>query len=114
LIAARAGAVRAVVCDGAFHDIGTPADYVRASRALNSSAATIVGARARIAPSARVVRSILWDDVAVGAEAIVEDCILGDAVEIPPGEIYRRAAIVRRPHSTELVIEPIDDAVGVP
>jgi NDP-sugar pyrophosphorylase family protein len=109
LIAERPGSVRAVVCSGAFHDIGTPADYVRASQALAaSSAADAIGARAEIAPSARIARSILWDDVTVGERCDLEDCIVTDGVTIAPGSVHRSVAIVQRPGTSEIVTEPIE------
>ena len=41
------------------------------------------------------MRSLLWDDVSVGEEARLEDCIVGDGVTIPAGSTFRRRAIVR-------------------
>ncbi len=41
-----------------------------------------------------MVRSLLWDDVSIGEEARLEDCIVGDGVAIPAGSVFRRRAIV--------------------
>jgi len=113
------GAVRGFVCDAAFWDVGTPADYWQTSsafarsvdedsrvghhgsdatmtRAQRENTSSTVGARARIDPSARVTRSILWDDVEVGAAAVVDECIVTDGMSIPPRAEYRRAMLVRR------------------
>jgi mannose-1-phosphate guanylyltransferase len=54
---------------------------------------TMIGARARIDATARVAQSILWDDVEVGAGAVVEDCIVADRVRIAPGARYRAEVI---------------------
>jgi ADP-glucose pyrophosphorylase len=48
-----------------------------------------------IDPSARVTGSILWDAVEIGAEAVIDECIVTDGVRVPPGSVYRRAVIVR-------------------
>jgi NDP-sugar pyrophosphorylase family protein len=97
-MAARPGAVRGFVSDAAFYDVGTVADYWRTSDAFATSegaASSGAGHRARIDASARVTRSILWDDVEVGADAMVDECILTDGVVVPPGATYRRAVVVR-------------------
>jgi mannose-1-phosphate guanylyltransferase len=119
LMARSPGSVRGLVCDAAFWDVGTPADYWWTSRAFarpvasddraghRSSGATstsdaredtssTVGQRARIDPAARVLRSILWDDVEVGAGALVDECIVTDGAAIAPHAEYRRAILVRR------------------
>jgi mannose-1-phosphate guanylyltransferase len=102
LIRRRAGSVRAVPFDSSFLDIGTPADYLATSLALAGAEppagtpqpAALVGARARIAPSARLIRTILWDDVEVGSEASLTDCIVADGVRVPAGIRCHRRAIV--------------------
>ena len=96
LIASRPGSVRAAISDAAFYDVGTPADYWRTSRAFAASPeASTVGQRGRIEPSARVTRSILWDDVDVGAGAVLDECIVADGVRVPAGASHRRAILVR-------------------
>jgi mannose-1-phosphate guanylyltransferase len=102
LIRERPGSVRAVAFDVPFVDIGTPADYLAASLALAGAAETervvlpspFAGARTTIAPSARVVRTILWDDVVVGDDASLTDCIIADGVSVPPGVRWQRQAVV--------------------
>jgi carbonic anhydrase/acetyltransferase-like protein (isoleucine patch superfamily) len=46
-------------------------------------------------PSARVTRSELWDDVTVGAGAVLTECVVADGVEVPAGAVYTRCALVR-------------------
>lgn len=122
LIAERPGSVRGFVCAADFWDVGTVTDYWRTSWAFESaSSAPALRATARpsspdsgpakptrarvldarrpgqtpvIDPSARVTRSILWDDVEIGAEAVIDECIVTDGVRVPPRSIYRRAVIV--------------------
>jgi mannose-1-phosphate guanylyltransferase len=98
LIASRAGAVGGFVCDAEFWDVGTTADYWRTSQAfIGRSAADgpTRGRGTRIDDTARVTRSILWDDVDVGRDAVVDECIVTDGVVIPDGAEYRRAVIIR-------------------
>jgi len=98
LIASRPGSVRAYISDAAFWDVGTVADYWRTSEAFAASApagAAGVPHRAQIDPSARVTRSILWDDVVVQTGAILDECIVTDGVVVPPGREYHRAVLLR-------------------
>jgi mannose-1-phosphate guanylyltransferase len=98
LLADRPGSIRGFVCDASFVDIGTIADYVRTSHALDTSSAggITAGRNTQIAPTARVTRSILWDDVQVGDGCVLDECIVTDGVRIPSGATHRRSAIVRR------------------
>jgi mannose-1-phosphate guanylyltransferase len=97
------GCIRAYRCRASFVDIGTPADYLAASLALTAAdqpdtmpdrPSPLVGSGARIAASARLDRTILWDDVEVGADARLSECIAADGVRIPPGVRWSRRAIV--------------------
>lgn len=99
LMAARRGSVMGFVCDAAFHDIGTPADLLQTS--LDFAARDgrpdhpRWGHRVHVAASARVSRSVLWDDVTVGEQAHLDECVVADGVTIPAGASYRRCAIAR-------------------
>jgi mannose-1-phosphate guanylyltransferase len=92
LMARERGAVRGFVSDASFWDVGTTADYWNTSWTFGHGE-DHRGARAQIDPSARVTRSILWDDVTVGAEAVLEECVVTDRVSIPPRSTYRRAIL---------------------
>ena len=102
LIRARPGSVRAVAVDATFSDIGTPADYLATSMAFAGGAAetplalpsVLAGARVTIAPSARLVRTVLWDDVEVGEGASLNECVVADRVRVPPGVRWTRLAVV--------------------
>jgi mannose-1-phosphate guanylyltransferase len=99
LIAANPRSIRAFMVDGTqFLDIGTVADYVRTTETMAAAEGTdpwaFRGRNARIAPSARVTRSIVWDDVTIGEGASVDGCVLTDGVTIPPGATFSNSAIV--------------------
>jgi NDP-sugar pyrophosphorylase family protein len=102
LIRERPGSVRALTVDASFVDIGTPADYLAASLALAGAAdverialpSPLVGARTTIAPSARLVRTILWDDVEVGDRASLTGCVVADGVRVPPGVQWEDLCVV--------------------
>jgi len=103
LIARSPGAVCGFVSDAAFFDVGTVDDYRRTHDAFAADAAArsaaestpSVGRGTTIDPSARVTRSILWDDVQVAAGAVLDTCIVTDGVIVPAGAAYSRAVLVR-------------------
>jgi mannose-1-phosphate guanylyltransferase len=99
LMRARPGSVRGFVSTASFQDIGTPADLLQTSLALAAqhgrAGCPAPGDRVTIAPDACVERSVLWDDVAVGAGAEVRECVLADGVRISAGAVFERCAIVR-------------------
>ena len=91
------GAVRGFVSDAEFWDVGTVEDYWRTSTAFaerGGMADLGVGRGSRIDPSARITRSILWDDVQIGAEAVIEDCILTDGVRVAAGAVHRGETLI--------------------
>jgi len=96
VMAANPSAVRGVVCAAEFFDVGTVEDYRRTSQAFahrEGRAGSTVGLRSRIHPSARVVDSILWDDVEVGADAVIEECIVTDGASVAAGTVHHRRVI---------------------
>lgn len=98
LIAARPGSVRGIVREAAFWDVGTVSDYWRTSLALMSRSRPEREWRGRnvhVDDSARIARSILWDDIEIGAGAVLEECIVTDGVKVPSGAAYRRSVLVR-------------------
>lgn len=100
LMASRAGSVRGFVSDAAFQDIGTPADLLQTSLDLAAADGRIDcprwGRNPQVAPDARVTRSVLWDDVTVGAGAVLTECVVADGVHIPESAVFTRCAIVQR------------------
>ena len=110
LIAAQPDAVRAVISDAAFYDVGTPADYWRTSQAFAAAegrAFSSAGRGTHIDASARVTDSILWDDVEVGAAAQLDDCIVTDGARVPPGASHRREILVRGDDGA-LLVSPLN------
>lgn len=109
LMAQRPGSVIGFVSDATFQDIGTPADLLETSLELAAAAGRkdrpAWGVRVQVAASARVTRSLLWDDVTIGDGVEVHECIVGDGVTVADGARYERCAIV----STEsgLIVEKI-------
>jgi NDP-sugar pyrophosphorylase family protein len=98
LIAAQPGAVRGFLCAAEFWDVGTVEDYWRTSQAFagRASAASSSTARPpRIDASARVTRSILWDDVVVESGAAIDECIVTDGVHVRAGASHQRAVLIR-------------------
>lgn len=91
------GKIRGLVSQAAFQDVGTPADYLRTClevAAAEHKPSTAIGARARIAPSARLTRTVVWEDVEVGARAELIDCVVADGVVIPPSARFAGSALV--------------------
>ena len=98
LIRQQPGSVRGFVSDAEFWDVGTIEDYWRTSTVLatrNDMADLGVGRGCHVDRSARIARSILWDDVQVGAEAVIEDCILTDGVHVEAGAVHRGEILIR-------------------
>lgn len=81
----QAGAIRLFRTNAEFFDIGTPADYLSTALAIaeRDHARGVGGVRSRIAPDARIERSVLWDDVVIGQGALVKECVVADRVEVP-------------------------------
>ena len=52
------------------------------------------GRNNQIAPSARVVDSVLWDNVEVSDGARIERAVLADNVRIEAGEVIENAVVV--------------------
>jgi NDP-sugar pyrophosphorylase family protein len=108
LIAANPRAIAAHVSTASFLDIGTPRDYLETTLALaDAEGAHLIGNSARIDSSAMLARTVLWDDVTVGSEARLYDCVVADGAHIPDGASFSRCAIVaaagRPPRADERV-----------
>jgi NDP-sugar pyrophosphorylase family protein len=94
LIRTRPGSVRAFCSDAAFWDVGTAADYLRTASAFAAGGAAVAHS-VRIDPTAKLLGSVLWDDVDVGAGAVLEACIVTDGVSVPAGAAYRQSVLTR-------------------
>jgi NDP-sugar pyrophosphorylase family protein len=100
LMADRPGCIAGFVSNAAFWDIGTVADYINTSSALSKT--ETAGARSalphrtvHVDPSADVRGSILWDDISIGQDATVVDCIVNDRVSVPAGTAYQRSILIQ-------------------
>jgi NDP-sugar pyrophosphorylase family protein len=95
LIAQNPRSIAAHVSRASFLDIGTPLDCLETCLAMaEAEGPRLIGARPRIAHSAVITRTAVWDDVTVHNGAQLTDCILGDGAEIPEGARFERCAIV--------------------
>jgi mannose-1-phosphate guanylyltransferase len=101
LIRDRPGSIRAFRCGASFVDIGTPADYLATCLRLAAAESRgpalpspLVGARTAIAATASLDRTVLWDDVEVGSDARLTECIVADGVRVPAGVRWTRRAVV--------------------
>jgi len=97
LIAARPGSIRGFVSEAVFHDIGTVADYWKSSFTIAGSPDVRgwQGRDVQVGRDTRVNRSIIWDNVRIGAGSVLDECIVTDGVEVPAGTAYRRTILLR-------------------
>lgn len=95
LIAERRGSVRAFRCACEYLDIGTPSDYLTTSLhiATREGGETLIGARTRVHESARLDRSVLWDDVVIEADVMLRECIVTDGVTVPADTSWHGVSI---------------------
>jgi NDP-sugar pyrophosphorylase family protein len=112
LIAADRRSIAGYISQASFLDIGTPHDCLETSLALAATeGARFIGARVQIGDSAVLVRSLVWDDVTVGARAHLHECIVADGTRIPDDARYERCAIVnaggRAPRDGERIDGPL-------
>jgi mannose-1-phosphate guanylyltransferase len=109
LIASRPGSVGGFVMDAEFFDVGTVEDYWKTTGAFeqkDADSGSSWGHAAAIDPTAHVADSILWDDVEVGAGAVVQRCIVTDGVRVPPNAVYRETILLMRDGVLEAVPMP--------
>jgi len=83
LAAAHPGSVRAFRTQASFVDIGTPSDYLETSLTLAAREGIDTSAGAEISPTARIERTVLWDDVIVEDGAMLKECVVTDGVRVP-------------------------------
>jgi NDP-sugar pyrophosphorylase family protein len=105
LLRTRPGSVRAFRCDARFWDVGTVSDYLETSRAFSSNGLE-TGRRTHVDPTARLHQCVLWDDVEVGADADLTECIATDHARVPAGARYERSILQQR--GDELVVTRIE------
>jgi NDP-sugar pyrophosphorylase family protein len=99
LIAQRPGSVRGFVCSASFWDLGNVSDYwstTWAFAAREHQVDNVIGRRVDVAETARLSRSLVWDDVIVSDRAVIDGCVITDGVRVPAGAIYRDAILMRK------------------
>lgn len=96
LLAENPRAICAYVSNATFQDIGTPADYLRTSLDLAAIEGDRLsqGARVRVAPSATLTNTAVWDDVTIGPGARLDASIVCDGASVPAGAHYERCVIL--------------------
>lgn len=101
LIAENRRAIAAHVIEARFRDVGTPADYLQTALDLSAVEGDRLVSQSgvRIHTSARVQRTAIWENVTIGAEARLDECIVCDGAHVPDGSSFRRCAIA--PHLGE-------------
>lgn len=87
--------IAAHVTDSEWFELSTIPRYLDISLAMLGGKENCIGAGCRIAPSASVRDSVLWDDVTVSENVKLYRTIIADGVTVEAGEHYENAAIVR-------------------
>jgi NDP-sugar pyrophosphorylase family protein len=88
-------AVAGFVSDASFQDIGMPGDCLATSLALaREEGDQLISPRARVEPTAVLENTAVWDDVEIGADAHLVECIVADGARVPEGMALRRCAVI--------------------
>lgn len=87
--------IAAHVTDSDWFELSTIPRYLDISLAMLGGKENCIGAGCRIATSAIVRDSVLWDDVTVSENVKLYRTIIADGVTVEAGEHYENAAIVR-------------------
>jgi NDP-sugar pyrophosphorylase family protein len=124
LLGAGPATIAAFVADAEFHDIGTPAHYLDTSLAIARRSGLAPhplvgdippGERCRVAPTARLTRTVLWDDVTIEDGVVLTECIVADGVRVPAGARWtRRILVPARAVSPGPEDEPAGDLLVAP
>lgn len=95
LIARQPGSIRIFETTAEFFDIGTPADYLETSLRIGDREGRAPSNHpgVRIDDSARVERSVLWDDVVVEAGSMLRECVVTDGVRVPADTSWHGVSI---------------------
>jgi NDP-sugar pyrophosphorylase family protein len=97
LIRENPRAIAAHIAEAMFDDVGSPADYLNTSLRLAASEGDrlVSGTNVSIDATASVRGTAVWDDVRIGANARLDECIVCDRVAVPDDATFTRCAIVR-------------------
>src|SRR4029079_15475324 len=94
LLAREPGAIRGFVTNARFWDIGTVADYWQTSWSWTTEISHVASV-SHIANSSIITRSIVWNEVEIGARSVLEECIVTDGVQVAAGTQYQRKILIR-------------------
>ena len=107
LIRSTPGSVRAHICDAHFWDIGTVADYWSTSHAFAALEEAHPTARPPLlSAGARLIDSIVWNDVVLGEGCVIDGCIVTDGVHVRPGERHSNLILMRGDSPEDVVAVP--------
>jgi NDP-sugar pyrophosphorylase family protein len=113
LAAAQPGSIRLFRTEADFLDIGTPADYLNTALILaDRERLPCAGVNSRVDFSARVERSVLWDDVIVHAGAMLKECVVTDGVVVPADTSWHGVTL-RVPTGERAAGERVVDGLAV-
>ena len=113
LATAQPGSIRLFRTEADFLDIGTPADYLNTALILaDRDGLPCAGVNSRVDFSARVERSVLWDDVVVHAGAMLKECVVTDGVVVPADTSWHGVTL-RVPTEERAAGERIIDGLAV-
>jgi len=121
IVEGRSSRIAAFICDVAFRDVGTPADYLATAVALSREEGhgEVIprGARTDVHPTARLLRTVVWDDVTIERDVELTECIVTSGVTVPAHARLTRcligaARVFRSPGPVDLSIQPIDGEVS--
>ncbi|MDI1242682.1 MAG: NDP-sugar synthase [bacterium] len=92
---AKGEKIAAHVTDANWFELSTIPRYLDITLAMLDGKENCIGEGCKIASTATVRDSIMWDDVTVGEDVNLYRTIIADDVEIPAGTHFENAAIVR-------------------
>lgn len=87
--------IAAHVARGNWYELSTIPRYLDISLAMMDSGTVFMGDGCRVAESAAIGNSVLWDDVEIGEDVRLDRTIIADGVKIENGAVFENAAIVR-------------------
>jgi NDP-sugar pyrophosphorylase family protein len=98
LVKENLGHVRAFLCNADFLDVGTPADYLGACMAIAKREGDFlqIGRGSIVDRTARLIDTVVWDDVVIGKDAVLDRCVVADGVQILSGARFRNCAIIQK------------------
>jgi NDP-sugar pyrophosphorylase family protein len=86
--------IAAHITEGNWYELSTIERYLEISLAVAASAAQLQGERCTVDPAASVTRTILWDDVRIEKNVVLDRCIIGDSVIVPENTHWQDVAVV--------------------